>query len=64
MTGFRDRGIVDVQMAYIDPTAGGLLLQAVFGGVAAFFVFFWKRFVGLFRKSPLPPAQEAGPPKS
>ena len=46
-------------MAYIDPTAGGMALQVIFGGVAAFFVFFWSRIKGLFKKAPPP---EAPPP--
>ena len=57
-------------MAYIDPTAGGLLLQAVFGGVAAFFVLFWnriKRFLGFSKaaaSTPSTPPVDPPPPPS
>jgi len=47
-------------MAYIDPTAGGMALQVIFGGVAAFFVFFWRRITGFFKKTPpAPPSDPA-----
>ena len=47
-------------MAYIDPTAGGMALQVIFGGVAAFFVFFWSRIKGLFvKKAPASPPAPA-----
>ena len=43
-------------MAYIDPTAGGMALQLIFGGIAAFFVFFWTRIKAFFaKKAPVPP---------
>ena len=49
-------------MAYIDPTAGGMALQVIFGGVAAFFVFFWSRIKGLFvKKAPAAPPPAAAP---
>ena len=47
-------------MAYIDPTAGGMALQVIFGGIAAFFVFFWSRIKGLFtKKAPVAPQAPA-----
>lgn len=52
-------------LAYIDPTAGGLLLQAVFGGVAAFVVLFWnriKRMLGFSKASATPPPSPPPPP--
>ena len=49
-------------MAYIDPTAGGMALQVIFGGIAAFFVFFWSRIKALFvKKAPAPPPPAAQP---
>jgi hypothetical protein len=49
-------------MAYIDPTAGGMALQVIFGGIAAFFVFFWSRIKGFFKKAPVPPPPAAAQP--
>ena len=46
--------------AYIDPTAGGFLLQALLAGtagVAVVFRLYWKRVVAFFRKKAPPSAE-------
>ena len=54
--------------AYIDPTAGGMLLQLLLGGQAALMLViqvFWRRILRLFglrRGEPAPPQDDA--PKS
>ena len=42
-------------LAYIDPTAGGLLVQLVLGGIAGIGVIiklYWKKLTGRFKKGP------------
>ena len=46
---------------YIDPTAGGMLLQLLLGGVAAVFLgiqFFWRRILSFLGVRRDPPAAE------
>ena len=51
-------------LAYIDPAAGGILLQIILGGFAAVFLgvqLFWGRILRLFgfRRKEDPPAEES-----
>jgi len=42
-------------LAYIDPTAGGLLVQLVLGGIAGIGVLvklYWDKLTGRFKKGP------------
>jgi hypothetical protein len=46
-------GLPSLALAYIDPSAGSLLLQLILGGVAGGLVALrlsWKRLTGLFRR--------------
>lgn len=50
-------------LAYVDPTAGGMVLQIILGGLAAGFLavqMFWWRILGLFgiRRDKPAPAQD------
>ena len=54
--------MISLLQAYVDPTAGGMLLQIILGGLAAGFLavqMFWKRILGFFGKGrdkpPSPP---------
>lgn len=56
-------GLQSASYAYIDPTAGGFLMQilAPLGAlVASAFIYFWKQLVGLFVKTS--PPDEPGEP--
>ena len=44
--------------AYLDPGTGGLIIQAVLGGVAGIALFFRSRLGRLRRKSPLSSANQ------
>ena len=50
-------------LAYVDPTAGGLLLQFLVGGIAGAFVIlklYWGQFMSYFRKEPSGTSDPAG----
>ena len=49
--------------AYVDPTAGGMLLQIILGGIAAIFLgiqIFWRRILSLFGIRRKPSATSQG----
>lgn len=48
-------GIPHDAFAYIDPTAGGMIVQILLMGLAGVGVIaklYWKKFIGLFKKGP------------
>ena len=50
---------------YVDPTAGGLLLQIIFGGLAGVAVgvkIFWHRIASLWHRRDAEPADQPGSP--
>ena len=54
-------GLPVLAHAYIDPSAGSLLLQLVLGGMAGVLValrLYWKRLAGFLRRRPGPPAPD------
>ena len=58
----RQRGRV-MLIAYIDPAAGSILLQAILAGAAGALLYFFRpilRLFGLAKKADVPPAEESG----
>ena len=57
-------GLPALAHAYIDPSAGSILLQLILGGVAGIFValrLYWRKLAGLFGRRPRAETEERDP---